>query len=397
MKPAEPDDDDAVTAAGDAPEDVDAAGEQAEVPADDRDQSLEEPVDPPATPRPSSSSLIRHSPFVAGFFATVGALTAFFLLQQLLSISGMLVLLVIALFLAMGLNPLVEAIVKRGAKRGVAVLSVLLLVIAVFTLFVFTIAPVISDQITLITKNAPEWLDQLQNNRSVQQLDDRFAVIDKARDYLANGDYGGVFGGVLGFGLKVLSAITNALIVLVLTVYFLASLPKITDAGYRMAPASRRPRVRELGDRVLRSTGAYVSGSFLVGACAGLSTLIFTFFIGLREYSLALAFIVGLLSLIPVVGAIVSATMITLIGLTVSPTVALICLVYYLAYQQFEQYVIYPRIMARAVDLPSVITVVAALLGASLMGITGALLAVPTAAALVMLHQEVFLRRQDAR
>lgn len=394
MAPAEPNDESVAVEGTDPPDDT---AEQVEESSDDRQQTQDHALDPPADPRQPAPSLIRHSPFVAGFFATVGALTAFFLLQQLLSISGMLVLLVIALFLAMGLNPLVEAIAKRGAQRGVAVLSVLLLVIAVFTLFVFTIAPVISDQITLITKNAPDWLDQLQNNKSVQQLDDRFAVIDKARDYVLNGDYSGVFGGVLGFGLKVLSAITNALIVLVLTVYFLASLPSIKDAGYRMAPASRRPRVRDLGDRVLRSTGAYVSGSFLVGACAGVSTLIFTFFVGLREYSLALAFIVGLLSLIPVIGAIVSAAMLTLIGLTVSPTVALICLVYYLAYQQFEQYVIYPRIMARAVDLPGVITVVAALLGGSLMGITGALLAVPTAAALVMLHKEIFLRRQDAR
>lgn len=375
-----------------------------DVTADDEDDAASDPgtehVDQNQTDdvtQPGSSSLLRHSPFVAGFFATVGALTAFFLLQQLLSISGMLVLLVIAMFLAMGLNPLVEAITKRGARRGLAVVAVFMLVLAVFTLFVFTIAPVISDQITLITKNAPQWLDQLQHNDTVQQLDERFAVIDKARGFMANGDYSGIFGGVLGFGLKVLSAITNALIVLVLTVYFLASLPSIKEAGYRMAPASRRPRVSELGDRVIRSTGAYVSGSFLVGACAGLSTLIFTFFIGLREYSLALAFIVGLLSLIPVVGAIISAAMITMIGLTVSPTIALICLVYYLAYQQFEQYVIYPRIMARAVDLPGVITVVAALLGGSLMGITGALLAVPTAAALVMLHKEVFLRRQDAR
>ena len=86
----------------------------------------------------------------------------------------------------------------------------------------------------------------------------------------------------------------------------------------------------------------------------------------------------------------------TLLALTISPTVALVALIYYIAYQQFESYVIYPRIMKKSVDLPGSVTVVAALVGGSLMGIIGALLAVPVAAALLLLHREVFLRRQDA-
>jgi predicted PurR-regulated permease PerM len=93
----------------------------------------------------------------------------------------------------------------------------------------------------------------------------------------------------------------------------------------------------------------------------------------------------------------VSGALMTLLALTISPTVALVALIYYIAYQQFESYVIYPRIMRKSVDLPGSVTVVAALVGGSLMGIIGALLAVPVAAALLLLHREVFLRRQDAR
>ena len=123
---------------------------------------------------------------------------------------------------------------------------------------------------------------------------------------------------------------------------------------------------------------------------AGISTLVFSLIIGLRDYAFALAFVVGLFSLIPIVGALVSGVVMTLLGLTVSPTVALVALVYYLAYQQFESYVIYPRIMKRSVDMPGSV-------GGSLMGVIGALLAVPVAAALLLLHREVFLKRQDAR
>lgn len=342
--------------------------------------------------------LLRQPPFKLGFFGAIGAMLAVLLVQALLGISSILILIVVAVFLALGLNPLVEWFMRRGVRRGWAVLMVLVLVLAVLVGFVLTLAPVISEQIAQITKNAPTWLQELQDNPDVQRLDERFSIIDRVQDYVQKADFGAsVFGGALGVGLKVLSVLTNSLIVIVLTIYFLVSLPTFRTAAYRLAPASRRPRVADLGDKIIRSTGAYVGGATLVAVCAAISTLIFTFVIGLGEYSFALAFIVGLLSLIPVLGAFVSAFIITLIGLTVSPTVALITLIYYLAYQQFESYVISPRIMARSIELPGVVTVLAALIGGSLLGIIGALLAVPTASALLILHREVFLVRQDAR
>jgi predicted PurR-regulated permease PerM len=343
-------------------------------------------------------SLLRHSPFNVGFFGALGVLLAVFLVNQLFSISSILVLLVLAMFLAIGLNPVVEWFMRRGVRRGLSVLMVLTVVILVLGLFIGAVAPVISEQIALITRNAPGWFTDLQRNSYIQQLDDRFDVIDKLRDYVTNSDFTQrVFGGALGVGLAVLSALTNTFIVLVLMIYFLASLPSIKHAGYSLAPASRRPRVSELGDKIIRSTGAYVSGAFLVAMCAGISTLIFTWVVGLGDYSFALAFIVGLLSLIPVLGAVVSGVIMTALALTVSPTTALIAAVYYIAYQQFESYLISPRIMKRAVDIPGAVTVIAALIGGSLMGIIGALLAVPVAAALLLLHREVFLKRQDSR
>ncbi|MFM6850629.1 MAG: AI-2E family transporter [Terrabacter sp.] len=322
---------------------------------------------------------------------------AVFLSQQLLSISSILVLLVMAMFLAIGLNPVVEFFMRRGVRRGLSVLLVLVVVLSVLALFVVAIAPVISEQIAAITKNAPGWLDDLQANSQVQKLDEQYDVIAKARDYIQNGDFGQkVFGGALGVGLRFLSALTNSLIVLVLMIYFLASLPSIKHAAYSLAPASRRPRVSDLGDRIIRSTGAYVAGAFFVALCAGISTLVFSFVVGLGQYAFALGFVVGLFSLIPIVGAFVSGALMTLLALTVSPTVALVALVYYIAYQQLESYLIYPRIMKKSVDIPGSVTVVAALVGGSLMGIIGALLAVPVAAALLLLHREVFLKRQDA-
>ncbi|RYC14690.1 AI-2E family transporter [Nocardioides zhouii] len=390
----------AEAAAESAEESAKTAAEIAEKIDDATDLVIDDAAPAPyveAEPGPAPL-LLRHSPFKIGFFGALGAVVAIFLSQQLLSISSVIILLVMSMFLAIGLNPVVEFFMRRGVRRGLSVLLVLVVVIGVLALFVVAIAPVISEQIAQITKNAPGWLDDLQANKQVQKLDDQYDVIAKAREYIQNGDFGQkVFGGALGVGLRVLSALANSLIVLVLMIYFLASLPSIKHAGYSLAPASKRPRVSELGDQIIRSTGAYVAGAFFVALCAGISTLIFSFIVGLGDYAFALAFVVGLFSLIPVVGAFVSGALMTLLALTVSPTIALIALVYYVAYQQVESYFIYPRIMKKSVDIPGSVTVVAALVGGSLMGVIGALLAVPVAAALLLLHREVFLKRQDAR
>ncbi|HEX6148233.1 AI-2E family transporter, partial [Nocardioides sp.] len=246
----------------------------------------------------------RHSPFYIGFFGGLGVLLAYWLGTQVLAISSVLVLILVAMFLAAGLNPVVEFFVGRGMKRSWAVLTVIVGVLIALGLFVLAIVPVISDQVAALSRSAPGWLDQLQRNRTVQELDAKYDVIDRIRDYVEEGDYASsVFGGVLGVGLAVLSAVANAFIVTVLMLYFISSLEKTKHAFYRLAPASRRDRVAKLGDRVITSVGGYVSGAFVVASCAGISSLIFLFIVGLGEYAVALAFVVALLDVIPMIGA----------------------------------------------------------------------------------------------
>lgn len=342
--------------------------------------------------------LPRHSPFYIGFFGGLGALLAYWLGTQILAISGVLILVVVAMFLAAGLNPSVDFFVRRGLKRSWAVLAVIAAVLVTMALFGLAIVPVIGDQVASLTDNAPGWLDRLQQNQTVQDLDERFGIIDKVKDYVANGDFAsGLFGGVLGVGLRVLSVLANAFIVIVLMLYFLSSLEKTKSAVYRLAPRSRRDRVTKLGDRVLEGVGAYVAGAFIVALCAGLTSLVFLFIVGLGEYAVALAFVVALLDVIPMIGATIGAVIVTAIGFATDPTIGLACLVFYLVYQQVENYVIYPRVMAKSVDIPGAVTVIAALVGAALLGVVGALLAIPTAAAILMLTREVFIRKQDSR
>ena len=260
------------------------------------------------------------------------------------------------------------------------------------------IVPVISDQVKALTDNAPGWLDQLQQNKQVQQLNDDYDIIDKTKEFVADGNFvSGLFGGVLGLGLKVLSALFNAFIVIVLTLYFLSSLETTKAALYRLAPASRRDRVSRLGDRIIHSVGGYVSGAFIVALCAGLSSLVFLLVAGLSEYAVALAFVVALLDVIPMIGATIGAVIVTAIAFATDVKIGIACAIFYVVYQQVENYVIYPRVMKQSVDVPGAVTVIAALVGAALLGVVGALLAIPTAAAILLIMREVVVRRQDQR
>jgi predicted PurR-regulated permease PerM len=339
-----------------------------------------------------------RSPFIWGFLAAAGALLAWWLGGLILQIGSVLILVVVALFLAVGLNPLVEFLMRRGMKRSWSVLCVIIGVLVVLALFVLAIAPVVSNQVSEIGTNVPDWIKQLQGNGTVKRLDDKYDVIAKVQSYIKSGALAQkVFGGVLGVGLAVLGFLANAFVVTVLMLYFLASLPSMKHATYQLAPASRRERVSLLGDQILRNIGGYVSGACVVALCAGLSTFVFLFIVGLGKFAVALALLVALLDVIPMIGATIGAVIVCAIAFATDPTTGLICVLFYIAYQQVENYVIYPRVMSRSVEIPGALTVIAALIGGSLLGVVGALLAIPTAASILLLVREVFLPRQDAR
>ena len=342
--------------------------------------------------------LSKRSPFVIGFFGGLGLFLAWWLGGVVVSISSVIIQIVVALFLAAGLNPVVEWLERRGMRRAFAVVTVIAGVIAALALFIVAIVPVITDQVQSISDSAPGWLDTFQRTRWIQNLDQQYDVVDKVKAYVSDGTFvSGLFGGVLGIGLAVLSVLLNAFVVVVLTLYFLSSLEKTKQALYGLAPASRRDRVSKLGDEIIKGVGGYVSGAFIVALCAGISSLIFLFVVGLGDYAVALAFVVALLDVIPMIGATLGAVIVTAIAFATDPKIGLICIIFYVVYQQLENYVIYPRVMSKSVDIPGVVTVIAALVGAALLGVIGALLAIPTAAAILMLTREVVQRRQDAR
>ncbi len=341
--------------------------------------------------------LRRSNPFVFGFFAVLGGLVAYGLWHALGQAKSVLILLVVSMFIAVGLNPLVEWFMRRGLKRGLAVGVVFLLMILAVSGVGFAIVPVVTEQINGLIKNAPDWLNLLQNSDTIKELNGRYKFIQKAQEYVQDPALAQkAFGGVLGVGKVVANALFSAFTILILTLYFLASLPTVKRAAYSLVPATRRTRFSILGDEVLSRVGGYVSGQFLVAACAGFFMFVFLQIVGLGQYAVALAIVVMFTAFIPMVGGLIGVVLVAAIGFTDGLWVGVACLAYGIVYQQVENYVVAPRIMRRAVDIPGAVTVIAALLGGALLGVVGALLAIPTAAAILLIIREVWVRKADA-
>jgi predicted PurR-regulated permease PerM len=316
-------------------------------------------------------------PFYFGFIGALGALVAITMARAFASASQIFVLIVISLFFAMGLNPPIEFLRRRGLSRPIAVLVMLLAILIFVTLFSLLVIPPIIAQSNQLISSAPELINQLKSNPTFAHLKDGKFVLT-------------AFGGIVGVGKVVLSGAFAALTIFILTLYFIASLPQITKIAYRIAPASRRDRFAKISDAIIARIGTFVGSQILVAFMAALFVTILSVALKL-PYAISLGMFIFVCALIPLVGHFVGAAIVTLVAFSQSPTRGLIALVAYIAYQQIENYLIVPRIMKRNLAIPGIVTIIAALIGTSLLGLVGALLAVPIAAAVLLIIDEVVL------
>jgi predicted PurR-regulated permease PerM len=340
--------------------------------------------------------LNRRNTFMIGFTAGLGLLVAYAFFLGIRNASSILVLIFIALFLAIGLNPAVSRLRRWGVPRGGAVAIVALTVVALLAGGVIALVPPLITQTSQLIDNVPDFIESLRRNETVNDLIQRYDVINKVQSALDAGTVGNALGGVVGGARLVFGTIFNVLTVLVLTIYFMASFERIKETGYSLVPASRRVRVRLLTDEILTKVGAYMVGALAIAVLAGLCTWAFALIVGLA-YPFALAVVVAVCDLIPQIGATLGAIIVSLVGFASSLTAGIACIVFFVIYQQVENYLIYPNVMRRSVKVSDVAAVVAALLGVSLFGVIGALVAIPMVAAIQLVLREVVVPSQEVR
>lgn len=342
---------------------------------------------------------MRQHPIHFGFMASVGAGLALLAYFMITNVGQLLVWIGAALFIALGLDPIVRWLEHRNVPRPAGITLALVMLVGIIVGFFAVLIPTIVSQTTQLVERAPGYARTFLASDFFQSVDQQFQVRERVTDevnrFFANSEaVGGIFGGVLGVGTVILNSLFGVLVILVLTLYFLASLPAMKKWAYRLAPRSRRARVERLAEEITRSVGNYVIGQ----ACVALlnATVAFIFMtIADVPFSVLLAFIVAMLAFIPLVGAVIAAVVVTLVALTVGWQTAALFAVMYLAYLQVEAYFISPRIMQKAVAVPGAIAVIAVIAGGTLLGVLGALIAIPLAAGAMLLLKEVFIARQD--
>ena len=336
----------------------------------------------------------RRSPFYLGMMASGGVAVTYGAVQVLDALSAMLVLIGVAFFLALGLEPAASWLVNRGLPRWAGTTVVFGVFVVAMGAFVGAAVPPLVQQAGELIRQAPIYLQQLQDHSSViGKLNDRFHLQQRVTDTV-NSSGGSLVNEVVTAGSAVFGAIADSLIVVVLTVYFLVDMPRIRSNLYRLIPHTRRPRAILIGDEVFAKVGAYVLGNVLISIITGTVTFVWLTALNV-PYPLLLSIFTALLDLVPVVGSTIAGVVVALVALTVSLPVCIATIVFFVVVRLLEDYLLVPRIIGRAVKVPALITVVAVLLGGALLGIVGALVAIPIAAALLLLTQEVLYPRLD--
>jgi predicted PurR-regulated permease PerM len=337
------------------------------------------------------------SAFKAGFFGGVGLLLAYMAYLSLDTIRSTLIVIAVAALLAIGLDPAVNWLIRRGLRRGAAVAIVFLALVAAIAGAIYALVPPIVTQLTAFIGNLPNTLKNLLDNPTIKNLDAKFGIIKQIQESDIVKNVGsGAASGILSGAATVAGIVFDLFVVLILTLYILAGFPQIKAAGYRLSPASQRARVTDLGDKILKQMGGYLSGATIIAIQAGLVAGVFSAIVGL-PYPWAIALGAALLDFVPVVGPIIVAISIALIGFTQSLTIGIVAAAFYLCQHLFEAYVLYPRVMRRTVHISSGAVIVAILVGGALLGVTGALLAVPVAAAAQLIVREVVMPIQERR
>lgn len=354
--------------------------------------------------RRSPSSVVagaRANPFMFGLLGALGVLVALMIGGIVGQLATVLVYIGVALFLALGLDPIVRFI-ERKLPRPAAVAVVVIGVLLAFAGIILAIVPTLVEQIGNLIEDGPKMIKDFTNSAWFQDVSGQFGgtikdAVDGVVGFVQNPDnFLDIGGGVFAVGAGIAGGLTGITIVVILTLYFMASLRSMKRVAARFVPAYQRDTFSELLEDVSSAVGRYVIGQASLALTNGILSLIFLTIIGAPVPAL-LALIAFIGSMIPLVGTLSASIIISLICLFVSPTTALIAIIYYLIYMQIEAYVLSPRIMNKAVDVPGALVVIAAVAGGALGGILGALVAIPVAASIIIIVQKVVFPNQDRK
>jgi predicted PurR-regulated permease PerM len=332
-----------------------------------------------------------------GAYVSLGALAVFAAAAAVYTTQDVLVRVLIALFVAISLDPAVRMLTRRGMRRGLAVLLIFLVAGGLVAAFLVSVIPAMVHQFQALVNDFPGYLANLQERSArFRGLSDRFHLTSRIQDFLGNlpGQLGS---GLLGFTRRLFGALFSTLTVVVLTIYFMADLPRLRHGVMRLFPHAHRAKFGRISDVMVDKVGAYMIGNLLISLAAGLATFVVLEALGV-PFAVPLAFVVALCDLIPMIGATLGAVvcvLATLLTTELWPTTVIVA-IFFVAYQQLENYLIAPRILRHTVSLSAAAVLLAGLIGGTVLGLVGALMAIPIAAGLKVVLSEQLHARDSA-
>jgi predicted PurR-regulated permease PerM len=305
----------------------------------------------------------------------------------------------IALFLSLALNPAVEFFERHGLRRGWASLLVFLLaLLAIGGLGALLIPPLI-DQVEEFVAAVPDFVEDLTAGRGpLGFLQDDYQIVDKVREAIEKQGAGGVLGvtnASIAVARGVVSFVIGVVTIAFLTIFMLLEGPRIVTRVREALPEHMKPRWDRVAGDIYRTVGGYVGGNLLISVIAGVASAIVLFALG-SSYAIALAVVVAVLDLIPLAGATLAAIIVsTVTFIELGWAKGVIVIGFFVLYQQLENHILQPVIYGRSVQLSPLTVLIAILIGAELVGILGALAAIPVAGTIQAIVREIAHWRRE--
>jgi predicted PurR-regulated permease PerM len=330
-------------------------------------------------------------------FSTLTVVLCFAVLVFLAIVSfGTLLSIFLAAILALGLDPPVGALVRRGWGRGKAALTLFAALYASVVVLVLVTAGPFWDQIVEFIKSLPEYWEEFSSKPAVQSwlsTADADETIKKGLQELAKG-LPDAATALLGFAGGVFGSVLSLVTLTFLSLFLLMERPTITNWLFGFAPPETEKRWEPVVEDSIQAVSSSLIGNVAISCVAATVAGLSAWALGL-PFPIVLAVITGLLDLIPQVGATIAAVILTIVALTVSTPAAIITVIIQLIYQQVENYIVYPIVYRKAVELSPFTTIVAVLIAGSILGVVGAILAVPFAAVIKVVLREAGAPRRE--
>jgi predicted PurR-regulated permease PerM len=339
----------------------------------------------------------RTTPFFIGLTGALGVALAYVLVRSIADVAQVLTIIGIALFLGVGLQPAVSWLGRHGVARSLAVGLITFCFLAVIAAFAAAAIPPITREAHELMVNFPRYRKEVAEGHGlIGHLVTKLHLTSYVRGNSAASKTlkKEAVGGVIGAGKLLLSTTAAAVTIIVLTIYFLIALPSVSELWLSLVPASRRERVRLLLEEIFGRVGGFVLGNLITSVVAGVGTTVWLAIFGV-PYAFLLGLFVAIMDLIPVVGSTIGGIVVSLVALTRGFPIAVATGGFYAFYRLFEDYLLVPRVMNRTVRISPGLTIMATLLGAALWGLLGALVAIPIAAGIRLVLEEVVFPATD--